>query len=403
MARHVTGKQPAGTVQAQTQELLQRTGAALVLSPSTSSAQADQASFTSHYGESGPLHDRATLDSIAALIRPEPAAFLRAFEVEAPPEAAALLEPSVGAIMGANMASSESGDGDGVPQPAGFTSPEALEAIIGENDIVDHSLVKALLSAGRAVARIVLSGAEGLHTVPPQERSAAWQRAVEDNALIQGYGTGWIFGRARRLLITNNHVLPLPEAARTASAEFGFERDIKAGARAQMVLRLNPDEFFLTSPNMSFGGLDYTLVALNRPAPEELGYLEPVQGVTASWATNIFIVQHPRGNPKAYVLNHNRKVNLSVQFVTYISDTLEGSSGSPLFDDAVRLVGIHHLGNYRVKIGASEEQTNLGSRIEVVVSDIVRQLRAMPGWDEEKVRTWFGEGTVLNAWRAGNP
>lgn len=245
---------------------------------------------------------------------------------------------------------------------------------------------------------MVVRGVEALDTVAPDARAAAWQQAVASNALIQGYGTGWIFGNARRLLMTNNHVIPLPAAAQSAMAEFGYERDLRSGARPQSVLALDPAAFFLTSPNLQFGGLDYTLVAFVRQPGEELGFLEPVQGVTASNATNIFIVQHPRGDPKAYILNHNRKVNLTDRYVTYISDTLSGSSGSPLFNDSLRLVGIHHVGNYTVTIGSRSEQTNLGSRIEVIISDIVQQLQAR-AFTEAQVAYWFGEGPVLNHWR----
>jgi hypothetical protein len=279
---------------------------------------------------------------------------------------------------------------------------ETLEAIIGANDLVDHAVLAGLLRLGRAVARLVLPSAPGIHALPPDARSDAWAQAVANNGLIQGFGTGWILGSARRLLITNNHVIPLTQAARGALAEFGYEREIRAGARPQHVLRLNPDAFFLTSPNLAFGGLDYSLVALAQPAPEALGFLAPVQGVTVARSAAIYIVQHPRGDPKAYVLNHNRKVNQTAETVTYISDTLAGSSGAPLFDDALRLVGIHHLGNYPVTIGARTEMTNLGSRIEAVVRDIVRQLQAR-GADDAEVLHWFGEGVIANAWAQRGP
>lgn len=366
-----------------------------------------RATFTAHYGEHGPVRDRATLDSVATQIRPAPLEGLQPLEVDVTKEAALLLRPSATIALAAENNHAPGGGGlttdeliaaqlGGVEPSAHEVAPAGgdlesalLEAIIGENEIIDHALLKGLLLAGRSVARVVVSGVQGLFTTPPEQRAQQWKQAEQAGALIQGYGTGWIFGRARRLLITNNHVIPLPEAARTASAEFGYERDLRTGARAQQVLKLAPDEFFLTSPNMAFGGLDYTLVALSRQAPEELGYLEPVQGITAARTANVFIVQHPRGDPKAYVLNHNRKVNLTDRYLTYVSDTLEGSSGSPLLDDSLRLVGIHHVGNYTVQIGGRDEQTNLGSRIEAVVADIVAQLRAAH-WEDDKIEQWIG-------------
>ena len=91
-------------------------------------------------------------------------------------------------------------------------------------------------------------------------------------------------------------------------------------------------------------------------------------------------------------------MNTLSPYLTYTSDTDVGSSGSPLFDDTLRLVGIHHLGGYRVKIGGREELTNLGSRIEAVVDDAIQQL-ITKGWDTEQVAHWFGEGYILNTWK----
>lgn len=394
LARHVTGPAPGDSPTAAVRRWFRERPAQLVLSRTDDNAPpGGRAAFSSHYGETGPLGDHATLQSMAALIRPAPARGLTALDVEVTADVARLLATPP------EPADEDEGFGGG---------PLAQEIVIGENEIVDHALLKGLLQAGRAVARIVISGVEALHTIAPDQRAAAWQQAVDTGTLFQGHGTGWVFGRAGRLLITNNHVIPLVEAARTASAEFGYERDLRAGAVAQLVLKLQPDDFFLTSPNIDFGGLDFTLVALSRPAPAEIGFLEPLQGVTAARTTNIFVVQHPNGNPKAYVLSNNKRVSLPERYVTYVSDTLSGSSGSPLFDDSLRLVGIHHVGNFKAKIGTREEQTNLGSRIEEVVREIVAQLdtRTKSGaqvWSDDLVRMWFGEGPVLTTWQQRAP
>jgi endonuclease G len=145
---------------------------------------------------------------------------------------------------------------------------------------------------------------------------------------------------------------------------------------------------------MRFDGLDYTIVALAEQAPEKFGFLEPTSGVTAQFAGQIHVVQHPGGNPKAYVLNHNRLANFDDRYVTYFSDTQGGSSGSPLFNDDFKLIGIHHIGNNRVTIAGQSMFTNLGSRIEVVVQDIARQL-ATSGLTEDALEFWFGNGPLL--------
>ena len=368
----------------------------------------EQACFTSHYGLQGPNFDRATLNSMANQIRPAPLTEL--VELAAtPPVQADMLEPAAAVIFDSErsagqLPSYESENLEALSIEGDVSEPPSpgpkLEFIIGSNDIVDHALVDALIRAGRSVARIVALSVRDVAAIPPDERSLSWSQAEQAGRLEEGYGTGWILGSARRVLVTNNHVLPLPEAARTAKVEFGYERILHRGIRAAVVLRLRPDQLFLTDVNMSFGGLDYSVIALSRQASPELGYLDAVQGMTAQTARNIFIVQHPGGSGKAYVLNHNHKVNLPERYVTYISDTLEGSSGSPCFSDDGDLIALHHLGGYVANVGAKEETTNLGSRIEFVIDDIAAKLRTQTTWDEAQVAYWFGpDSSVLRAWK----
>lgn len=360
---------------------------AVVYAPTGEDAAAGQsAHFTNHFGEGGPVNDRATLDSIAFLIRPAAATELQEF--------------SAGGVDVASFLTQMDKATELRGAPAAGANEDLPKQIIGTNDIVDHALVASLVRAGRPVARVVTKGVEKLYAVEPQKRSAAWAKAEKAGSLITGYGTGWILGAARRVLITNNHVLPLAEAAKTASVEFGFERDSPLReAEAKLVVTLQPEELFITDPNMQFGGLDYTVVALSRQAPEEWGFLEPQQGTTASGARNIFIVQHPHGGGKSYVLTNNRKLKQDDRYVAYASDTLQGSSGSALFNDSIKLVGIHHLGDTIPQAGGEKEPVNIGSRIEVVIADFVRKLHGLPGWDENKVLYWFGEGFVLDTWR----
>jgi hypothetical protein len=360
-----------------------------------------RAGFTSHYGkDGGPSCDRPTLGSLAILIRPAPEKDLHPVKLELTPEIKGRLTPAGASGPGPDAPGDARVPGvvliPGVPREG---QPQLRPRIlIGTSEIVDHGIVAGLIKAGRCIARIVTDGVDELVEMPPGKREKRWQEADAAHELRRFYGTGWVLGKARRVLVTNNHILPLPQAARSATAEFGYERAIRAEALPERVLHFSPDDLFFTSPNLKYEGLDYTAVALSEPAPEHLGYLEPRQGTVASMAAKIFVVQHPRGDPKAYVVNHNKKVSADDRYVTYLADTDEGSSGSPLFDERMRLVGIHHVGGHRVTFEGSEVVTNLGSRIEVVIEDLIRQLMAA-GWDEPSIRDWFGEGFVLNTWR----
>ena len=293
----------------------------------------------------------------------------------------------------------ESGLAKGILAPADYSADEMFEAIIGTNEIVDHGIAAGLIERGRSVARIRVLGHQSLTSVPPAGLAVAWDTLAQNGQLTGFVGTGWILGSARKVILTNNHVIPLPVAAATARLEFAYQRDIlRNRTTTGPVLRLSPDELFFSSPTMSFGGLDYTAVALAEQAPQELGYLDFVPGNSAVYTELVYVVQHPGGDPKAYVVNHNRKINLSDNYLTYTSDTKGGSSGSPLFDDDLNLIGLHHIGNHRVEVNGQTLYTNLGSRIEVVLADLVRQLHET-GWDEADAEVWFGEGVVLKLFR----
>lgn len=278
-----------------------------------------------------------------------------------------------------------------------MTADSVFEAIIGTNEIVDHGIVAGLIERGRSVARVRVRGHQELTNVSPEQIDTAWQNLAQTGRLRSFVGTGWIFGEARKVFLTNHHVLPIREAAATARLEFEYQRDLLRNTTSTgHVMHLRPEKLFLTSPTLKHKGLDYTAVALNEQAPEDLGFLEYKAGNSADFASLVYVVQHPGGDPKAYVVNHNRKINLNEQYLTYTCDTKGGSSGSPLFDENLNLIGIHHIGNHQVEVDGQKLYTNLGSRMEVVITDLAGQLSAA-GWDADRVEEWFGDGSALAA------
>jgi hypothetical protein len=448
LARHLLREQTGDPVR-KGQEYLRRSDG-IVLAPARreSAPPGARADFHSHAGAKGPNHDFLTLSSLAHLIRvplPEPdeSAPLDPMADDLidsmPPDLQNLFQPAQkmrfvtpqeqqsaadreakapSAMSGAESAADpfadpisdpfadpilETADGEGSASMAAIDDPFSgmEEAIIGDNDLVDHGLIEGLLALGRSVARVNAPAIAGFTQVPPSDREAAWQRAAQTGQLRGTKGTGWVFGAPRRVILTNNHVLPLPQAAGRATLEFGYERDGRTGTiGVEKVLRLDPEKLFITSVNMRFDGLDYTVVALREPAPEEFGFLEFSSFDTAEFANKVYIVQHPNGEPKKYIVNNNPIINRAPdgRYFTYASDTMRGSSGAPLFDDNLNLIGIHHLGNHKLQLGDKEIFTNLGSRMEAVLRDMAQQLQ-IQGWDEAQVKDWFGDGSLLAIWK----
>ena len=198
-----------------------------------------------------------------------------------------------------------------------------LERILGRNDMVAAPrFLEAGLRASKAVARLRLQAASGK---------------------LLGWGTGSLI--APRLLLTNNHVLPSAEAARTCLAEFNVEEPLPGQATPSVPFELRPNELFLTDV-----GLDFTLVAVapqstTGRAVTEFGFNPPHAGddpILESEKVNI--IQHPAGRPKELALRDNTVTAILADFIHYEADTEPGSSGSPVFNDQWQLVALHHSG-----------------------------------------------------------
>jgi len=85
----------------------------------------------------------------------------------------------------------------------------------------------------------------------------------------------------------------------------------------------------------------------NQNAAPKRGFLEPFTSYQFSPNTPLFIVQHPQGDPLQLALDTNAiiGVNAAGTRVTYRTNTLPGSSGSPCFNSDWELVALHHAGD----------------------------------------------------------
>ncbi|MFT5193814.1 MAG: hypothetical protein ACI9EW_001674 [Cellvibrionaceae bacterium] len=278
-----------------------------------------------------------------------------------------------------------------------LSAMEIFDKLTQINQLIDHGIVAELIKLGKAVVHIRMKGHGSLAKTQPRRLQSEWDKLSQAGSLKTYVGTGWVFGSERKVMMTNNHVLPLIDTAKTANVYFEYITDFRSGRKSsKKIVKLAPEKLFFTSPALKFNGLDYTAVAFEEVSDEEFGFIEHQDGVTAKNATRVYVPQHPRGRPKTYVFHNNFKVNQSDNYMTYTSDTEGGSSGSPLFDDKLNLIGIHHVGNYSTHEEEMRLLTNLGSRIEVVIKDLAGQIKSA-GWGEAQVKEWFGEGSVLSA------
>jgi V8-like Glu-specific endopeptidase len=83
------------------------------------------------------------------------------------------------------------------------------------------------------------------------------------------------------------------------------------------------------------------------------------------------IIQHPGGGPKQLAFFHNVVAFADDSRIQYLTDTLPGSSGSPVFDKDWRLVGLHHSGGWLPEPGSKQTYyRNEGININVVLKGL---------------------------------
>ena len=184
------------------------------------------------------------------------------------------------------------------------------------------------------------------------------------------FGTGFLV--ADDIVITNYHVVEDVLNGRGASpSDIALRFDYKRMAEGMVVNngavhRLASDWLVAKSENSPDGALprtdqlDYVLlriadmpgahpIGLNpEPSAPPRGFIEvPETEFGFERGAPLFILQHPSGDPLKLAIDTEAVigVNSNRTRVTYRTNTLAGSSGSPCFNQHWQLVALHHSGD----------------------------------------------------------
>ncbi|MEM7538862.1 MAG: serine protease [Chloroflexota bacterium] len=231
----------------------------------------------------------------------------------------------------------------------GTTDQGQLEAILGqENTMLPINYLEQGVKYARSVGRVVMPHG--------------------------GNGTGFLL--ADNWLITNHHVLPNVATAADASVQFNYQQ-MDDGLNAPIsTYRFAPNDGFITSPKQ--GGDDWTAVKVNTTSEEEGKPIEqwgnisllPVYPKVGNRAT---IIQHPSGGQKQIGLHHNVVMSVSERRIQYLTDTLEGSSGSPVFNNQWQVIAVHHSGNVPEPNAKVNRYRNQGVHVNVIVEGLAKE------------------------------
>jgi V8-like Glu-specific endopeptidase len=214
-------------------------------------------------------------------------------------------------------------------------SGQTLEKIFGKQSALVHvSFLEVGVRRARAVARI--KGATG------------------------SLGTGFLV--TGDLLVTNHHVICGPDVAAGAVAHFNYQKTVEGQDAEVEELRLDPGAFFVTSRED-----DCTIVKVVGNPSTRWGAIE-LKRVHIRADDRVNIIQHPGGDQKQLSFFHNLVVHVGGGRVQYLTDTLPGSSGSPVFDKDWRLVALHHSGGWITEPGSRDRVfRNEGIHVDRVI------------------------------------
>ncbi len=230
--------------------------------------------------------------------------------------------------------------------PIDFEIPDEsnLEKIIGVNNLKDISWLEKGLNIAKSVCRVVTP---------------------------TGLGSGFMIKNG--FLITNNHVIEDPEIAKKTHVEFNYQEDLHGKLLPSYKYKLDHSSFKTNQK------LDYSIVkVVDDPAMKPLAtwqFLEFETDKNPGINEHVTIIQHPDGGPKQIALTANQIANIYEYCLQYTTDTLPGSSGSPVLNDDWKVIAIHHAGgNLKINKLGQRRFLNEGILISTILDEIKEEI-----------------------------
>lgn len=193
----------------------------------------------------------------------------------------------------------------------------------------------------------------------------------------EGFGTGFLIRGSDMvpalgdefLLLTNAHVIsddPAVQASNgslaSSDALIRFEALESAAGTEFRVSKL-----LWTSPPDE---LDATLARLNPAITVEDGVTVSKRLPLVDGTQKVYVIGHPGGRSLSLSLHDNLLLDHDERLIHYRAPTEGGSSGSPVFDQTWRLIGLHHAGSLempRLKGQSGTYPANEGIWIQKII------------------------------------
>jgi V8-like Glu-specific endopeptidase len=217
--------------------------------------------------------------------------------------------------------------------------------------------------------RIIVENAPSLLPIAFLQRGLEVARSVCRLRVVCGdrVGLGSGFRIGPDVLLTNHHVLRDPQqpgaALRGVQARFNHELDWSRNEVDPVTVECDPASVVGDAAD------DWAVIRTREPIPAQFPALDVADLGTVAVDDRVYIIQHPDGGPKMIGMQHNLVRHVDDRVLQYWTDTKNGSSGSPVFDERWRLVGLHHRW-VSIDRGGRVEYRNQGRRIDRVLSRV---------------------------------
>lgn len=158
-------------------------------------------------------------------------------------------------------------------------------------------------------------------------------------------GTGFlckVAGINDLFFMTNFHVINDKDKIKNTRVIFNYELDIDGNTTASKSFSINESGPWYTSPEKEYDVCVCKLQASDEDL-KEYGYLT-LKEIDVARNDFVNIIQHPGGQMKQISLYYNIVTNKDDRIIQYLTDTLKGSSGSPVFNSNWDVVALHHSG-----------------------------------------------------------
>ena len=159
-------------------------------------------------------------------------------------------------------------------------------------------------------------------------------------------GTAFLIGPSRLLTAHHNLVLRTGEVAQDVAALFDYERIFEGPEAAGTSRKCLPESIRGEAAD------DWAVIDLAAPCEDRPPAI--LSETPAAVGDRVAIIQHPNGMAKQVALHNNRVTFANDTRLQYLTDTLPGSSGAPVFDATWRIVAVHHAGGHLPLPGTKE-------------------------------------------------